>query len=305
MSVSVVIPCRNAEGTIGACLEALVGQSVKPLEIIVVDGSSEDSSRDVIGRFPVNMIASSLPLSAGEARNVGKARASGEIIAFTDADAAPARDWIEKIQVVLDEHPEASGAGGSIIDGSGGLAGSLEYLSNFSEFMPFGRPRFVSTIPTLNVAYRREAVRGLEFIPTTAGEDTTFNAELISRGGRLFFDPAIRVTHTPPRRGLMAFFHNQYRCGLAFVYARAGFDLRGAVLLRRPILLFFLPRLAVLFRRYILSRQAIRFMLLLPLLGAGEICRTAGILKGRRCAVRGGRRFVARGSQGENAYGKG
>ncbi|MCX6355773.1 MAG: glycosyltransferase [Candidatus Aureabacteria bacterium] len=282
-TVSVVIPCRNAAGTIGACLEAIGRQTVKPLDVIVVDGASEDGSREVAARFPVKVVASAMPLSAGEARNVGKARAQGDIIAFTDADAIPYDDWLEKIQQVFTRNPDAAGVGGAILDGSNGISGRLEYLSNFSEFIPSARPGPVSTIPTLNVAYRREAIRGIDFIPTTAGEDTTFNAEIAARGGTLIFDPAIIVTHAPARRGLVSFFRNQYRCGLAFVYARTRFTLRGSVLLRHPVLLFFMPRLLVLFRRYLFTRRFVQFIVLLPLIAVGEICRTAGILKGRSC----------------------
>lgn len=281
-SISVVIPCRNAGGTLGACLAALGRQTEKPLEVIVVDGASTDGSREVAARFPVTLIASPEPLSAGKARNLGMSRARGGIIAFTDADGIPDDNWIAAIGRAFARAPDASGAGGAILDGSGGIAGRLEYLSNFSEFIPSRRPAVVPTVPTLNVAYRREAIAGMEFIPTTAGEDTMFNAGLAARGGWLVFDPSIRVTHRPARRGLPSFFRNQYRCGIAFVYPRMRYRLRGEALLRHPGLLLFMPRMGVLFARYLFTRQCVPFIVLLPLLAAGEICRTVGILKGRR-----------------------
>lgn len=277
-TVSVIVPCRNARGTIEGCLGALGRQTHAPREVIVVDGASDDGSADAAARFPVTLIRSPRPLSAGEARNAGLARASGEIVAFTDADAVPRDDWVERIAAALEARPGAAGVGGRILDGSRGVAGRLEYLSNFSEFA-LPRPAGpVPTIPTLNVAYRREAIRGLAFIPTTAGEDTTFNAALAARGGTLVFDPSIEVTHVPARRGLGDFFRNQYRCGVAFVLPRMRHRMRGSALLDHPALLLLLPRLAVLTRRYLFTRLAGSFIVLLPLLAAGEACRTAGIL---------------------------
>lgn len=277
-SVSVVVPCRNARGTITECLGALSRQTAAPREVIVVDGASGDGSAEEAERFRATVVRSPRPLSAGEARNIGLARASGEIVAFTDADAVPRGDWVEAILAAFDRWPGAAGVGGMVLDGSRGVAGRLEYLSNFSEFSLPRPPRPVPTIPTLNVAYRREAVRGLAFIPTTAGEDTMFNADLAARGGTLVFDPSIAVTHVPSRRGLGDFFRNQYRCGVAFVLPRVRRPMRGSALLRHPWLLLLLPRLAVLSRRYLCTRHLPSFIVLLPLLAAGEACRTAGIL---------------------------
>lgn len=286
-TVSVVIPCHNGRGTLPACLASLGMQSMKPLEVIVVDDASTDGSGEVASRFGVSLIRSDTPLSAGGARNLGKARASGDIIAFTDADAVPRGDWIERILSAFARNPDAAGVGGAIRDGSRDIAGRCEYLSNFSEFATRRSPGPAGTIPTLNVAYRREAIEGLQFIHTTAGEDTTFNADLAARGGTLVFDPEIVVTHVPARRGLRAFFRNQLRCGRAFVYPRLRHELPGQVLLRYPVLLIFLPRLAVLFRRYLFTRHLPAFILLLPLLAAGEVFRTAGILLQRRVEKNG------------------
>ena len=123
--VSVVVPCRNARGTIGGCLEALGRQTLKPDEVIVVDGASDDGSAEAAARFPVTVIRSPQPLSAGEARNLGLARAAGEIVAFTDADAVPRYDWVHNILGAFRRWPDAAGVGGRILDGSRGVAGKL------------------------------------------------------------------------------------------------------------------------------------------------------------------------------------
>ena len=53
VGVSIIIPCRNEEKFIGRCLESIVGQDYprENLEVLVVDGMSEDGTRDIIEQF--------------------------------------------------------------------------------------------------------------------------------------------------------------------------------------------------------------------------------------------------------------
>src|SRR5438128_344226 len=89
--VSVIIPARDAAATIDRALRALAWQTIaEPFEVIVVDDGSSDSTAAVVEASAVGA-----RLVAGEgsgpaaARNLGVAAASGEVLAFTDADCAP------------------------------------------------------------------------------------------------------------------------------------------------------------------------------------------------------------------------
>jgi glycosyltransferase involved in cell wall biosynthesis len=108
--VSVVIPCRNAAGTIGEQLEALTRQSFRgPWEIVLVDDGSTDSTRAVLARY-----ADKLPLvvvdagagshSPARARNVGVRAARGDYILFCDADDVVDDGWGSALQRALDDH---------------------------------------------------------------------------------------------------------------------------------------------------------------------------------------------------------
>lgn len=98
-TVSVIVPVwRDGEG-LRRCLDALGRQSwpADRLEVLVVDNGGEegDAERVAAGRPGVRVIREAEEGSYA-ARNRGLAEARGEVIAFTDADCAPAADWVER-----------------------------------------------------------------------------------------------------------------------------------------------------------------------------------------------------------------
>jgi glycosyltransferase involved in cell wall biosynthesis len=87
--VSVVIPAKNAAGTIGRAVQSVLVQDYRPIEIIVVDDASEDETAELAGSMDsaiVRIVRLPTSLGAGGARNVGIEAAKGEIVAFQDAD---------------------------------------------------------------------------------------------------------------------------------------------------------------------------------------------------------------------------
>ena len=68
--VSIIIPSKNSERTIAGCLQSIISQSYPAVEIIVVDGSSTDLTREIAQRFGARVIS-----NEGE-RSVAKDRKS-------------------------------------------------------------------------------------------------------------------------------------------------------------------------------------------------------------------------------------
>jgi glycosyltransferase involved in cell wall biosynthesis len=96
-AVSVVLPARDAAGTIRAALAALGAQELDAAyEVIVVDNGSEDETAELAERSPHcdRLIRRRRGEGPGAARNDGAAAASGPVLAFTDADCRPAPDWL-------------------------------------------------------------------------------------------------------------------------------------------------------------------------------------------------------------------
>lgn len=98
MKVSVVVPTFHEEAGIEEFLRQFSGQSLprSELEIIVVDGGSEDRTREIAARYVDRVILQRSP-GIGGARNDGVAIARAEIVATTDADCRVPRDWLERI----------------------------------------------------------------------------------------------------------------------------------------------------------------------------------------------------------------
>lgn len=92
--VSVIIPVYNAAKYLSQCLESVINQSLKEIEIICVDDGSTDNSLQILKKYGKRdlrlTILSQKNLHAGVARNAGLSVARGEYIHFLDSD-----DWLD------------------------------------------------------------------------------------------------------------------------------------------------------------------------------------------------------------------
>jgi glycosyltransferase involved in cell wall biosynthesis len=85
--VSVVMPCYNGRAYLAAAIDSVLVQDYRPLELIVVDDGSTDGSGDVARGFgPAVVVLDQANLGVAAARNTGLERATGEYVAFCDAD---------------------------------------------------------------------------------------------------------------------------------------------------------------------------------------------------------------------------
>lgn len=97
--ISVIIPAYNSSRFIESALESVLSQAYKNFEIIVVDDGSSDNTKEVIKRFIDKGLVSYYYQSnkgPAAARNMGIKQASGEIIAFLDADDLWLENKLEK-----------------------------------------------------------------------------------------------------------------------------------------------------------------------------------------------------------------
>ena len=109
IKVSVIVPVYNEEKYLTRCLNSLVNQTLKEIEIIVINDGSKDSSLDIMKSFAdtykekVKVIDSG-NCGAGSARNKGLDIAIGEFIKFVDADDYLKLDIIEKMYTLAKEN---------------------------------------------------------------------------------------------------------------------------------------------------------------------------------------------------------
>ena len=92
--VSIIIPVYNVEKYLRQCLDSVVNQTLKDIEIICVDDGSTDSSPAILAEYAAKdqrvKVLTREKSNAGAARNAGMAVATGEYLGFVDSD-----DWCE------------------------------------------------------------------------------------------------------------------------------------------------------------------------------------------------------------------
>jgi len=100
--VSIVVPIYNAEKYLERCLESLVRQTFKEIEILCVNDGSTDGSQEIIDEFAERYpgMVVSLPKANGgvaDARNYGLKQVQTEYVTFMDNDDWVDPGWIEKL----------------------------------------------------------------------------------------------------------------------------------------------------------------------------------------------------------------
>ena len=107
--ITVIIPMHNSSKHILECLESVIKQTYKNLEIIVVDDASKDNSLELVKNIKVKdnrikVIELKENVGAGIARNKGIEAATGDYIAFLDSDDYWLLDKLEKQVKFMEEN---------------------------------------------------------------------------------------------------------------------------------------------------------------------------------------------------------
>ena len=88
--VSVIIPCYNAEKYLKQCLDSVINQTLRDIEIICVDDESSDGTLDILTEYQKKdsrlKVITQKNAGAGDARNTGLRLAKGTYLSFLDSD---------------------------------------------------------------------------------------------------------------------------------------------------------------------------------------------------------------------------
>lgn len=196
-SVSVIVPVFNEESCIGACLDALLAQEYpgSKFEIIVVDNGSSDLTPAILSGYSNRVkVLNERRRGAGAARNTGIAAASGEIVAFTDADGVAWRDWLVHLVAPLDD-PGVGIVGGRILSLPPASA-----VEQYGELLTDHESSLGGQIPfaaTCNWASRTDEIRAVggfdpEFL---RGQDSDLSLRMFLAGFGSRYQPAAVVYH--------------------------------------------------------------------------------------------------------------
>ncbi len=209
--VSIIIPCRNEARTILGLLESVIGQTwpIDHLEVLVIDGTSEDGTRDQIVQFASQHPGLRLRLVDNPRRtipaalNLGIQAAQGDVVVRLDAHSSPRPDYIQVCLSVL-ERTQAANVGG-VWDiqpgGPGWMARSIAIAAAHrlgagdARYRTNGEAGWVDTVPfgAFPKAWLDRVGAFNEDLLTN--EDYEFNTRLRQLGGRIWFDPNIRSVY--------------------------------------------------------------------------------------------------------------
>lgn len=275
-AISVVIPVKNAENTIGRCLEAVFSQSCSPLEVLVVDGHSADGTVENALKFPVGVFYEDYG-TVGGARQVGLENARGDFVAFTDADCIPEKDWLENLVKEFDG--SLVGVGGSIKNiGEGMWKKSVAFVAdtflgsaNSVQGRVFRERRIVKSISGCNSMFQRDVlIRSGGFdVALSINEETELNKRL-SKMGELLYTPDAMVLHNQ-NRGLAAFAKRMYQFG----YGRGRLRLWNLQCIPPMTALFLL--LSLLLTPWIFMGGTVSYVLILVIMGLKASASEKGV----------------------------
>lgn len=198
LSVSVVIPVYNQAGLIGRTIEAVLVGTVAPAEIIVVNDGSSDSPRQAVEKAarqtPVKIRVLDMPHGGpGRARDAGWRSASGDVVAFTDADAVPDPAWIgEALKAFSSDEIGA-------VEGKVATSGVPRIFTHQVKNLSGGR------FMTANMFYRREVIDEVGGFKSRYREDSDLAFSVLEAGYKIEFAPDSVVMH-PPREERWTFY---------------------------------------------------------------------------------------------------
>ncbi|MGO9593477.1 MAG: glycosyltransferase [Steroidobacteraceae bacterium] len=231
--VSVVVATRDRCDYLRLCLEALARQTAafESFEVIVVDNGSADETAEVVRGFSGQgrNVSSVREERAGLsiARNVGVAQSRAEIVAFTDDDAVPDPQWVERIaaryETLGDEVAVLGGDVRPIWEAPRPDWLTNELLRPLSAgllWSPTARPlRGEEWLVEVNIAYRKARLIEFGGFAEQLGRvgDTLLSGEgcinlLMTRAGlHAYYDPNILVGHhIPAERLTRAWFRRRF-----------------------------------------------------------------------------------------------
>ena len=196
--VSVVVCAYNAAATLVDNLRSLEQLTYPDYEIILVNDGSTDRTSEIGRRFQNVRVIDTPNAGLSAARNVGLAEATGEIIAYTDADTRVDRDWLTfLVQPFLTSDVVGSGGPNVVPDDDPPMAQSIARAPGGPTHVLLD-DRIAEHVPGCNMAFRRDAllsIGGFNAAYLRAGDDVDVCWRLQARGWKIGFASAALVWH--------------------------------------------------------------------------------------------------------------
>lgn len=197
-TVSVVVCAYNAQQTLEDCLSSLAALTYPRFEVLLVNDGSDDATKAIADRFSFVKVVDIPRSGLSHARNVGVAHATGEIVAFTDADVRADPDWLTYlVQPFLTSNVVGSG-GTNVVPPDDPWVAQCIARSPGGPTHVLLDDRIAEHVPGCNMAFRRDALMalgGFNPIYVRAGDDVDLCWRFQKIGRQIGFAPAALVWH--------------------------------------------------------------------------------------------------------------
>ncbi|WP_144113624.1 glycosyltransferase family 2 protein [Paraburkholderia sp. BCC1886] len=222
LKVSVIVPTYRRTADLARCLAALAAQERRADEIIVIARHDDHATLDWLRTHDMHSADSRRRLVLVErpgvvaAYNRGIDSATGDVLCFTDDDAAPHTDWIARIARAFESDASLGGIGGrdivhernGILQGQKLRVGLVRWYGRTigNHHIGHGSAREVQVLKGVNMAWRRAAIGTLRFDARLRGTgaqvhcEMAFSLDVQRRGWTLIYDPSLLVEHFPAQR---------------------------------------------------------------------------------------------------------
>ena len=224
---SVIIRSYNEEKHLGRLLEGIAQQTVKDVEIILVDSGSTDGTLTVAARYPVRVVhIAPEEFTFGRSLNLGIQAASAELLVFASAHVYPVYpDWLEKLLAPFADPQIALVYGKQ----RGGPSSKYSERQIFASWYPDDAQQYQESpfCNNANAAVRRDLAIEHPYNETLPGlEDLDWATRMMNAGYKIHYAPEAEIIHVheeTPR----AVFNRYKREAIAFkhiyIHERFGF----------------------------------------------------------------------------------
>ncbi len=228
--VSVIIPVYNTEKYLRECLDSVVNQTLKDIEIICVDDGSTDGSLAILNEYAQEderiIILKNKGIGAGGARNTGLDISTGEYLSFLDSDDIFEHELLEKLyNKILYANADIAICDADKFDSDGNKYHlemlKIEKLPNKEVFNKIDIPKDIYniTLPaSWNKLYRRKFIesKAIKFQELTSCNDVAFGYLALTFANAITVCPEVLVHY---RKSELSITATRSRCSQNILYA--------------------------------------------------------------------------------------